>query len=80
MHCYTYTSLRYWKFYLSLHSYNVGLIPKSWKTFYINACYFAWFLNIPILIIGSVYDNYELQLLSLVNMILLSFILIRDTK
>tara|TARA_B100000427_G_C15322261_1_gene513099 strand:- start:516 stop:680 length:165 start_codon:yes stop_codon:yes gene_type:complete len=38
----------------------------------------AFFCNIFLLIFGATIDNYELQILALVNMILLSFGLLRD--
>jgi hypothetical protein len=38
----------------------------------------AFFINIFLLVFASVIDNYDLQILSLVNMILLSFALIRE--
>tara|TARA_A100001011_G_scaffold658_1_gene771 strand:- start:5995 stop:6153 length:159 start_codon:yes stop_codon:yes gene_type:complete len=38
----------------------------------------AFFVNIFLLVFASAIDNYDLQILSLVNMILLSFALIRE--
>ena len=45
---------------------------------YTGACYSAWVINIGLLIFASIGDHYELQLLSIVNMILLSFVLLRE--
>ncbi len=38
----------------------------------------AFFCNIFLLVFGAAIDNYELQILAIVNMILLSFGLLRD--
>jgi hypothetical protein len=38
----------------------------------------AFFCNIFLLLFGAAIDNYELQILALFNMILLSFGLLRD--
>ncbi len=46
------------------------------------ACYVAFFVNIGLLVFASVYLSdpaaFELQVLSLFNMILLSFVLLRE--
>jgi len=53
---------------------------KLIKKLYVGICYTAWFANIFILLVGAVNSNKELQILALVNMILLSFILLKDTN
>jgi hypothetical protein len=58
----------------------MGSFFKSLKNIWKTVCYTAWFINIPLLLIGSIYGNYELQILAIINMILLSFILIEDTN
>jgi len=40
----------------------------------------AFFCNISLLLFASMTDNYSLQILALLNMILLSFGLLRDEK
>ncbi len=40
----------------------------------------AAFINIFLFLFGAEIDNYELQILSIGNMILLSFALLRDEK
>jgi hypothetical protein len=58
----------------------VGSFLEKAKKLYVGVCYTAWFANIFVLFVGAVQSNKELQVLSLVNMILLSFILIKDTN
>jgi len=48
------------------------------KKLYVGMCYTAWFANIFVLFVGAVQSNKELQVLAFVNMILLSFVLIKD--
>jgi hypothetical protein len=43
-------------------------------------CIVAWFVNIGLNIFGHISNNFDLQLLSLGNMLLLSFVLIREPK
>jgi hypothetical protein len=50
------------------------------KQIYFASCYIAWFVNIGLLLIASIEDLPELQILSLVNMILLSFVLLSGTN
>jgi len=52
------------------------VIEKIKKVFFYTCCA-AWFANIGIYVVGSTVDNYDLQLLALINMLMLSFILIR---
>tara|TARA_R110000824_G_scaffold143162_2_gene310656 strand:+ start:1112 stop:1300 length:189 start_codon:yes stop_codon:yes gene_type:complete len=49
------------------------------KIFYYS-CIASWFINMGLLVIGSMYDLYDLQILSIVNMMLLSFVLLKDTN
>jgi hypothetical protein len=58
----------------------VGPFLKKAKKLYVGMCYIAWFANIFVLFVGVVQSNKELQVLAFVNMILLSFILLKDTN
>jgi len=58
----------------------VGIFFKKAKKLYAGLCYVAWFANIFVLLVGTVHSNKELQILALINMILLSFILLKDTN
>jgi len=49
------------------------------KTFFYICCG-AWFLNIGLFIFGEAAGMYDLKILALVNMMLLSFVLLKDTK
>ena len=52
------------------------MLKKIKKVFFYICCV-AWVANIGIYVVGSTIDNYDLQLLALFNMLMLSFILIR---
>tara|TARA_Y100000593_G_C4309820_1_gene337803 strand:- start:235 stop:396 length:162 start_codon:yes stop_codon:yes gene_type:complete len=41
-------------------------------------CVVAWFINIGLYIFASSIDLFDLQILALVNMLLLSFVLLRE--
>lgn len=58
----------------------MGEFIKRIKRLYVILCYVAWFVNIFILLIGAVNADKGLQALALLNMIMLSFVLIRDTN
>ncbi len=58
----------------------MGKIFQSLKRIYHGIIYAAWIINIFLLVFGAVIDDYELQILSIINMILLSFVLLKDTK
>jgi hypothetical protein len=58
----------------------MGNLIKSLKRIYTGFIYCAWIVNIQLLIWGSMNHNYDLQILSLINMILLSFVLLRESN
>jgi hypothetical protein len=43
-------------------------------------CIVAFFINIGLFGLAHVFNDFDLQMLSLINMILLSFVLLRETK
>ena len=47
---------------------------------FFGVCVAAFFINIGLYIFGSMNKMSELQMLSVVNMLLLSFVLLRDPK
>ena len=63
----------YVRFILFFNSYYVDDLLKLAKTYVDIACVIAWIVNIFLLVFASYDNNYELQLLSLLNMFLLSF-------
>ena len=53
---------------------------QSLISIYVAICYLAWFFNIGLLLFGAINKNIELQTLSIINMMLLSFVLLKDTN
>ena len=43
-------------------------------------CIVAFFTNIGLLIFSNIIDDFDLQVLSLINMLLLSFVLLRESN
>ena len=62
----------------------MGKLFSSFGRIFFALCVFAFFTNIGLLIFAQFIPNaqagFELQTLSLVNMILLSFVLLRDSN
>jgi hypothetical protein len=58
----------------------VGKRFQSIKKTFFYICCGAWFINIGLFIFGEFADMYDLKILALVNMMLLSFVLLKDTK
>tara|TARA_R110000824_G_scaffold229881_3_gene417478 strand:+ start:947 stop:1123 length:177 start_codon:yes stop_codon:yes gene_type:complete len=53
---------------------------SSMKKIFFYICCGAWFINIGLFIFAESADMYDLKILALINMMLLSFVLLRDTK
>jgi len=58
----------------------VGKRFSSIKKIFFYICCGAWFINIGLFIFGEYANIYDLKILALVNMMLLSFVLLKDTK
>jgi len=53
-------------------------ILQSLTAVYIVICYLAWVFNIGLLVFAAMNKNFELQMLSIINMMLLSFVILKD--
>jgi hypothetical protein len=56
----------------------VKQLLESLKRVYFASCYIAWFVNVGLLVFAAMRGINELQLLAIVNMMLLSFVLLRE--
>jgi hypothetical protein len=50
------------------------------RSIFFGICVAAFFLNIGLFIFGALNEIFDLKILSLVNMLLLSFVLLREPK
>ena len=69
-----------WKLFRRSHSYYVKALFASLGRIFFGICVGAFFINIGLYMFGSMNRMSELQILSVVNMLLLSFVLLRDPK
>jgi len=62
------------------HSYYVRKFFASVGRIFNAVCVVAFFVNIGLYVFGHVSNDFELKILSIANMLLLSFVLLRETK
>jgi hypothetical protein len=73
-----------WRLYPKSHSYYVKKFFASFQRVFFLLCVVAFFINVGLFVfagyIRNDVDSFELEILSLINMMLLSFVLLRDPK
>ena len=69
-----------WKLCRQSHSYYVRKYFALAGQIFFGVCVVAFFVNLGLNIFASINKLFELQFLSIINMLLLSFVIFRDPK